>query len=374
MVAEFADEQLAPRAAAAEAAEEFPREILAQMGQLGLLTLPIPESLGGGGQGYQIYLQVLEEISTRWASIALSVSVNCLAYHPVVAFGSDAMKSELLPTLLSGNALGAYCLSEVHAGSDPSAIRTSAKRDGNGWVINGTKAWVTHGSAADFYIVFARTSDDPSHGISCFYVPSGTPGMSIGKRESKMGLTSSPTVLIHFDNAYIEDTALMGLIGDEGDGLRIALSALDAGRLGIAAIATGLAQAALNYSLQYAMDREAFDNPIIEYQGVSFMLADMDAQIQSAREMYLAAARLKDSDQPYSREASISKLMATDAVMRITTDAVQVLGGAGYTRDHPVERYMREAKVMQIFEGTNQIQRMVIARHLVNRNLGKDSR
>ena len=373
MVAEFADEQLAPRAAAAEAAEEFPREVLAQMGQLGLLTLPFPESLGGGGQGYQTYLQVLEEISMRWASIALSVSVNCLAHHPVVAFGSDTMKSELLPALMSGTSLGAYCLSEVHAGSDPIAIRTIAKRDGNGWVINGTKAWVTHGGAADFYIVFARTSEDPSHGISCFYVPAGTPGMTVGKRESKMGLTSSPTTLIHFDNAHIDDTALTGLIGEPGDGLRIALSALDAGRLGIAATATGLAQAALNYSLRYAMDREAFGSQIIDYQGVSFMLADMDAQIQSAREMYLAAARLKDSGQPYSREASISKLIATDTVMRVTTDAVQVLGGAGYTRDHPVERYMREAKVMQIFEGTNQIQRMVIARHLVNGNLGKGS-
>jgi alkylation response protein AidB-like acyl-CoA dehydrogenase len=374
MVADFADQQLAPRASAAEAAEEFPREILAQMGQLGLLTLPFPESLGGGGQGYETYLQVLEEIAMRWASVALSVSVNCLACHPVVAFGSEAMKSKLMPALMSGSALGAYCLSEVHAGSDPGAIRTRATRDGNGWVINGTKAWVTHGGVADFYIVFARTSDDPGHGISCFYVPAGTPGMTVAKRESKMGLTSSPTVLIHFDNVRIDDTAGSGLIGEEGDGLRIALSALDAGRLGIAAVATGLAQAAMNYSVQYAMDRQAFDNPIIEYQGVSFMLADMDAQIAAAREMYLAAARLKDSDQPYSREASISKLIATDAVMRVTTDAVQVLGGAGYTRDHPVERYMREAKVMQIFEGTNQIQRMVIARHLVNQNLGRDPR
>ena len=371
MVAEFADDQLAPRAAVSEASEEFPREILAHMGKLGLLTLPFPESLGGGGQGYQTYLQVLEEMSMRWASIALSVSVNCLAAHPIVAFGSKAMKSELLPALMSGTALGAYCLSEVHAGSDPSAIRTTANRDGNGWAINGTKAWVTHGGIADFYIVFARSSDDPGKAISCFYVPAGTPGMTVGKRESKMGLTSSPTTLVHFDDAHIDDTAL---IGEQGDGLRIALSALDAGRLGIAAIATGLAQAALNYSSRYAMDREAFDNPIIEYQGVSFMLADMDAQIQSAREMYLAAARLKDSDQPYSREASISKLIATDTVMRVTTDAVQVLGGAGYTRDHPIERYMREAKVMQIFEGTNQIQRMVIARHLVNRNLGRDPR
>jgi len=361
MVAAFSDHELAPEVDRAEASGDFPRKIVQQMGVLGLLTLPFAESIGGGGQGYEVYLQVLDEISMRWASVALAVSVHTLACHPLGGFGQKDIKSHLLPKMMSGTQLGAYCLSEVHAGSDPSATRTTATQRADTWYLNGTKAWVTHGGLADFYMVFARTSEDPRKGISCFYLPAGTEGLSIGKLESKMGLTSSPTALVHLDDASVKD---FSLIGGEGEGLSIALSALDAGRLGIAAIAVGLAQSALDHALNYAKDRETFGKPIIEHQAVSFILADMDAQIQSARDTYLAAARLKDSGLPYSREASISKLIATDMAMRVTTDAVQVLGGAGYTRDHPLERYMREAKVMQIFEGTNQIQRLVIARHL----------
>ena len=364
MVAAFSDDKLAPLAAEAEANGQFPRELIDQLGTLGLLSLPFPESIGGGGQGYEVYLQVLEEIAMRWASVALTVSVHSLACHPLIAFGSRANHNDTLRDLMSGTQLGAYCLSEVHAGSDPSAIRTKATEHSGSWTLDGTKAWVTHGGVANFYIVFARTSEDPHKGISCFYLPADTPGLSAGKAESKMGLTGSPTALMHLDNAIAGEGAL---IGEKGEGLAIALSALDAGRLGIAAIAVGLAQSALDYAVHYALNRETFGKPIIDHQGVGFILADMDAQTQIAREMYLAAARLKDAGRPYAREASIAKLVATDTAMRVTTDAVQVLGGAGYTRDHPVERYMREAKVMQIFEGTNQIQRMVIARHLARR-------
>jgi alkylation response protein AidB-like acyl-CoA dehydrogenase len=370
MTAEFADDQLAPRAGQMEASGEFPRQTLREMGDLGLLTLPFEESIGGGGQGYEVYLQVLEELAARWVTVALAVSVHTLACHPLLTFGSPDAHGPLVVDLMTGSKLGAYCLSEAHAGSDPSAMHTTATQRGGDWIIRGTKAWVTHGGIADFYIVFARTSDDPRNGLSCFYVPADTRGLTAGLPEQKMGLTGSPTALMHFDDVSISRDLILG---EPGDGLSIALSALDAGRLGIAAIAVGLAQAALDYATEYASGRQTFGHPIIKHQAVAFLLADMDAQTQAAREMYLAAARRKDSGRAFSREASIAKLLATDTAMRSTTDAVQVLGGAGYTRDHPVERYMREAKVMQIFEGTNQIQRLVIARHLERRarNHGK---
>ena len=263
---------------------------------------------------------------------------------------------------------GAYCLSEAHAGSDPAAMRTSARRDGDSYVLNGAKAWTTHGGHADFYKVMARTSDAPStgsghrrNGISCFLVPADTPGLSANPPEKKMGLTGSTTSAMNFDDVRIPADRL---IGEEGEGLKIAFSALDSGRLGIAAVATGLAQGALDAAVAYAQERETFGKRIIDHQGLAFILADMEANTQAARAITLHAARLRDRGLPFSREASIAKLVATDNAMKVTTDAVQVFGGYGYTRDFPVERYMREAKVMQIFEGTNQIQRMVIGRSL----------
>jgi len=366
LIAEFSEDQLAPQAGQAEASEQFPRDILRAMGDLGFLTLPFDESIGGGGQGYEVYLQVLEELAARWVTVALAVSVHTLACHPLLAFGSPEDHQTQIADVMSGSRLGAYCLSETHAGSDPSAIQTTATQRSGTWLIRGTKAWVTHGGAADFYIVFARTSEDPRQGVSCFYVPADADGLTAGAPEAKMGLTGSPTTLMHFDDVEVNHGLMLG---QPGDGLSIALSALDAGRLGIAAIAVGLAQSAMDYATEYARERQTFGQPIIKHQSVAFLLADMDAQIQAARETYLAAARRKDSGKPFGREASIAKLIATDTAMRVTTDAVQVLGGAGYTRDHPVERYMREAKVMQIFEGTNQIQRLVIARHLERRGM-----
>jgi alkylation response protein AidB-like acyl-CoA dehydrogenase len=361
MVRDVADHELLPRAAEYEEAERFPGDVFSLLGKIGLMSLPIAEEHGGGGQPYEVYLQVLEEIAARWAGVALGISVHTLSCHPTLAFGTPAQRQALAERIAGGDLLGAYALSEAHAGSDPAAMRCSARVSDAGWVVNGSKAWVSHGGHADFYTTFLRTSPDGGRGISCFHVAADTPGLVVGSPERKMGLTASTTTPLSFDDAPLGADAL---IGEVGLGLPIALSALDSGRLGIAAVAVGLSQAALDYAVDYACQRETFGSAIIDHQGVGFLLADMAAAVESARATYLVAARRKDRGQPYSRQASIAKLVATDTAMRVTTDAVQVLGGAGYVRDHPVERYMREAKVMQIFEGTNQIQRMVIARSL----------
>jgi alkylation response protein AidB-like acyl-CoA dehydrogenase len=352
--------ELAPIVAEHEATETFPRETFRTLGRAGLLGLPYPEQYGGGDQPYEVYLQVLEEIAASWASVGVGVSVHALSCFGLAEFGTDEQRERWLPDMLGGELLGAYCLSEPHAGSDPAAMRTRAVRDGDEYVLNGVKAWTTHGGQADFYKTMARTSDD-RNGISCFLIPANTPGLESDPPERKMGLTGSHTTSMRLTNVRIP---VERRLGAEGEGLKIALKGLDSGRLGIAAVATGLAQGALDAALAYAKERETFGQPIIEHQGLAFVLADMAAAVESSRATVLAAARLKDQGLPFSKQASIAKLVATDNAMKVTTDAVQVLGGVGYTRDFPLERYMREAKVMQIFEGTNQIQRMVIGRAL----------
>ncbi len=358
---QIADAELVPRCAIDERAERFPREVFTLLGEAGLLGLPFGEDVGGGGQPYAVYLQVVEELAMRWASVALGVSVHTLSVLPVAAFGSARQRAELLPQMVGGAWLGAYCLSEAHAGSDPAAITARARHTAGGWLADGAKAWVTHGGQADYYTTFLRTSEDGGNGLSCFHIPSGTTGLSASPPEGKMGLNASHTTTMNLDGAALGELALIGAVGQ---GLPIALAALDAGRLGVSAVAVGLAQSALDHAVAYARERETFGRPVIEHQGLAFLLADMAAAVESARATYLHAARLKDAGRPFARQASVAKLVATDAAMRVTTDAVQVHGGVGYTRDFPVERFMREAKVMQIFEGTNQIQRMVIARHL----------
>jgi alkylation response protein AidB-like acyl-CoA dehydrogenase len=360
LVRDIGDAELLPRVAGDEKAGRFPRDVFSTLGKAGLLSLPFPERYGGGAQPYEVYLQVLEEIGARWASVGVGVSVHALTCFPLLNYGTDEQREKWLPELVGGDLLGAYCLSEPDAGSDPGAMRTRATRTEGGWRIDGTKAWVTHGGQADFYTVLARTGEG-SRGVSCFLVPADTPGLTAAEPEQKMGLTASTTATMRFDGVEIDSDRL---IGAEGQGLSIALAALDAGRLGIAAVATGLAQGALDHAVAYAKQRRTFGKAIIDHQGLGFLLADMQAGVQSARATYLDAARRKDRGRPYGKEASIAKLVATDMAMRVTTDAVQVLGGYGYTRDFPVERYMREAKVMQIFEGTNQIQRLVISRQL----------
>ncbi|WP_299930895.1 acyl-CoA dehydrogenase family protein [uncultured Nocardioides sp.] len=363
---EICTKELAPRSAEAEATETFPRDVFRMLGQAGLLSLPYPEEHGGGEQPYEVYLQVLEEIGAVWSSVGVGVSVHALSCFGLAYFGTDEQRAEWLPDMLSGDLLGAYCLSEPHAGSDPAAMRTTARRDGDSYVLNGAKAWTTHGGHADFYKVMARTSDD-RNGISCFLVPASAEGLSADPPERKMGLTGSATATMRFDDVRVDASRRLGA---EGEGLKIALAGLDSGRLGIAAVAVGLAQGALDSAVAYARERETFGSKIIDHQGLAFVLADMEAAIVSARATMLHAARLRDAGLPFSREASVAKLVATDNAMKVTTDAVQVLGGYGYTRDFPVERYMREAKVMQIFEGTNQIQRMVISRSLAKDNAG----
>jgi alkylation response protein AidB-like acyl-CoA dehydrogenase len=360
LVRQIAADELEGRSTAAEADGTFPRDVFTMLGRSGLLGLPYPEEYGGGGVPYAVYLQVLEELGAVWASVGVGVSVHALSCYGLVTRGTEEQKKRWLPDMLGGELLGAYCLSEPHAGSDPAAMRTTARRDGDSWVIKGTKAWTTHGGFADFYKVMARTGEG-RNGISCFLVPADTEGLSANPPEKKMGLTGSTTSAMNFDDVRVPAERM---IGEEGEGLKIAYSALDSGRLGIAAVATGLAQGALDQAVAYAQERETFGRRIIDHQGLAFVIADMEANTQAARAVTLHAARLRDQGLPFSREASVAKLVATDNAMKVTTDAVQVFGGYGYTRDFPVERYMREAKVMQIFEGTNQIQRMVIARDL----------
>ena len=361
LAAELADKELAPRAAAAEAAGEFPRDVFGTLGRAGLLSLPYPEELGGGGQPYEVYLQVLEELAARWLTVPLGISVHVLSCFPVAAWGSDAQRERWLPDLLGGQTIGAYCLSEPHCGSDAAALTTRADLDGDTYRVTGTKAWITHAGVADFYNLLVRTGEAGPRGISCLFAPADTPGLSVATPEHKMGMSASPTAQVLLDDARVPAE---NLVGRPGDGFRIAMQALDAGRLGIAACAVGLARGALAAAVEYAKQRTAFGQAVADFQGIQFMLADMDTKVHASRALLLEAARLKDAGRPFSVPAARAKLLATDTAMSVTTDAVQILGGAGYTTDFQVERYMREAKVLQIVEGTNQIQRLVIGRAL----------
>ncbi|MGH3518730.1 MAG: acyl-CoA dehydrogenase family protein [Haloechinothrix sp.] len=358
---ELAREELAPSAAEYEEAERFPREQFRLLGKSGLLGLPYSERWGGGEVPYEIYLQVLEEIASAWMSVGVGMSVHTMSCFALAHYGTDEQRDRWLPAMLGGELLGAYALSESHAGSDAAALSTRAQRDGEYYLVNGAKAWITHGGNADFYTTMVRTSPDRAKGISCLLIDAETLGLSAAPPERKMGLTGSTTTQMIFEDTRVEADRLIGV---EGEGLKIALDSLASGRLGIAACSVGLAQAALDEAVAYAKERTQFGTAIIDFQGVEFLLADMAAAVESSRATYLESARRRDRGLPFTRQASIAKLVATDSAMKVTTDAVQVLGGAGYTKDFPVERYMREAKVPQIFEGTNQIQRMLIAREL----------
>ncbi|HET9171092.1 MAG TPA: acyl-CoA dehydrogenase family protein [Actinospica sp.] len=358
---ELGREELAPRAAAAEAAEEFPREVFRLIGRSGLLGLPYDEEYGGGSQPYAVYLQVVEELAKNWLAVGLGVSVHTLSCHALAGYGTDKQRKHWLPDMIGGEQLGAYCLSEPEHGSDAANLTTRATADGADYLIDGTKAWITHGGQADFYTVLARTGEPGAKGISAFLVEAGAPGLTAAEPEHKMGMRSSTTSQMIFEGVRVPAERQ---IGELGQGFEIAMKALDCGRLGIAACAVGVAQAALDTATAYAKQRVQFGRPIIQHEAVGFLLADMAARTEVGRAAYLAAARLRDLGLPFARQAAIAKLHCTDAAMQTTVDAVQVLGGAGYTTDFPVERFMREAKVLQIVEGTNQIQRRVIARAL----------
>ncbi|ANH90559.1 acyl-CoA dehydrogenase [Streptomyces sp. SAT1] len=361
LVRDIAQREIAPKAAEEEDAGRFPREVFGLLSRSGLLGLPYDAEHGGGEQPYEVYLQVLEELAAARLTVGLGLSVHTLAAYGLATYGSKEQRAEHLPAMLGGGLLGAYALSEPAAGSDAASLSTKAVRDGDGWVLSGTKSWITHGGIADFYTVMARTGGPGPRGITAFLVPGDAEGLSAAAPEKKMGLKGSPTAQLHLDGVRVGDDRRLG---EEGQGFAIALAALDSGRLGIAACAIGVAQAALDEAVGYATDRYQFGRPIADFQGLRFMLADMATQIEAGRSLYLAAARLRDAGKPFSRQAAMAKLFCTDAAMKVTTDAVQVLGGYGYTADFPVERYLREAKVLQIVEGTNQIQRMVVARHV----------
>jgi hypothetical protein len=361
LVRGWVDTTLAPQIGGFEEKGEFPRKLFGDLAEMGLTGIFYPEEHGGGGQPFLTYLAVLEEVARGSTSLAVGLSVHHLAAFGVAEFGSDALKAAYLPKLTSGEWLGAYALSEASSGSDAASLRTKAVRAEGGWSLTGSKRFITHGGEAEYYLVMARTGEDGPKGISAFVLEKGYEGFDFGKKEEKMGWHASPMRELLLDGAKVPAE---NLVGQEGRGFQVALEALDSGRLGMAACAVGLGQAALEAAVAFTKDREQFGKPVIEHQGLQFMLADMATQIEAARRLYREAARARDDGAGTSVSCSIAKLFATDMVMRVTTDAVQAHGGYGYMQEYPVERYMREAKGLQIVEGTNQVQRMIIGRHL----------
>jgi alkylation response protein AidB-like acyl-CoA dehydrogenase len=360
-VRSFVADRISPSAAEYEERKEFPRDLFRDLCELGLGGIPYDERYGGGGQGMLTYLAVLEEVATGSLSLAIGLSVHHLSAFGIHEFASDGLKEKYLPKLFSGEWLGAYALSEATSGSDAGALRTRAQRDGHGWRLSGTKRFISHAGEAECYLVMARTGEDSPAGISAFAVEQGWPGFDFGKLESKMGWHASPMRELLFDGCLVPDENLVGL---EGQGFAVALAALDSGRLGIAACSVGLAQAALDAAVDFTRERSQFGHPVIDFQGLQFMLADAATQIEAARRLYREAARARDDGRGATVDCSMAKLFASDVAMRVTTDAVQAHGGYGYMREYPVERFMREAKGLQIVEGTNQVQRMIVGRHL----------
>lgn len=357
----FAAERIRPEIGGFEEREEFPRDLFRDLCGMGLGGIPYDERYGGGGQPYLTYLAVLEEVATGSLSLAMGLSVHHLSAFGVHEFGSETLKEKYLPKLFSGEWLGAYALSEAVSGSDAAALRTRAERDGDGWRLTGSKRFISQAGEAEHYLVMARTGDDSPRGISSFAVEKGWPGFDFGKLEAKMGWHASPMRELLFDGCRVPAE---NLVGEEGQGFTVALAALDGGRLGIAACSVGLAQAALDAAVAFARERSQFGRPVIEFQGLQFLLADAATAVEAARRLYREAARARDEGRGTSLACSMAKLFASDVAMRVTTDALQAHGGYGYMREYPVERYMREAKALQIVEGTNQVQRMIIGRHL----------
>ncbi len=360
---QFAQERLAPFAADWDRNHTFPRDALRELGGLGALGMVVPDTYGGAGMDYLSLVLTLEEIAAGDGATSTIVSVqNSLACGITLKYGSEAQKQEWLTRLASGQALGCFCLTEPHVGSDASAIKTTAVRDGDHWVINGVKQFITTGKYADVAIVFAVTDKGAGKkGISCFLVPTATPGYQVARLEEKMGQKASDTAQILFDNCRVPASAMLGT---EGEGYKIALSNLEAGRIGIAAQSVGMARAALEAALRYAKERETFGKPIIQHQAVNFRLADMATQVDAARLMVWRAARLKDAGQPCLTEASMAKMFASEVAEKVASDAIQIHGGYGYVSDFPVERIYRDVRVCQIYEGANDIQRLVIGRAL----------
>lgn len=361
MVREFADEVAAPAAAGYEERSEDPAALYKQLAELDLTGIPYPEAYNGLGLPYGTYLMVIEELARAYVGLAIGLSVHTLCAFAINSFGSEELKTDVLARLCSGEWFGAYSLSEPGSGSDAAALTTKATRGDDGYRLSGSKVFCTRGNEADAVLVMARTGNAGAKGVSAFIVEKGTEGFGGSKKEDKMGWRSSPTWMLQLDDVHVPAGRL---VGEEGQGFRIALASLDSGRLGIAACSIGLAQAALDEALAFTAEREQFGKPVNQNQGLQFLLADMATGIEAGRALYRHAARLRDAGEDYSVAAAQAKLFCSDVAMRVTTDAVQLHGGYGYITEYPVERFMREAKALQIVEGTNQIQRMVIGRRL----------
>ena len=364
-VHEFAEREIVPVAHELDEREEFPRETLKKMGELGLLGLLVPEEFGGAGAGTLDYVLGMEEISWGDASHSVVMSVNnSLVCEPIVRFGSPEQKRDYLPSLAHGTFVGAYCLSEPTSGSDASNMSTMATRAGDDYVLNGTKSWITNGGEAGVYLVYAVTNTTvaKSRGITAFLIPADTPGLRPGKKEKKLGIRASSTTQIFFDDCRVPADAVLGVV-DEG--FKIAMATLDGGRIGIGAQALGIAQRALDESVRYAKEREAFGHPIADFQGLQWRFSDMATRIEAARLLVYRAARMKDASQAFSKEASMAKLFASETAMFCAHAAVQTFGGYGFVREYPVEKLFRDAKITEIYEGTSEIQRLVISRYVL---------
>jgi len=364
MVRKLAQNEIAPRAVEIDREHRFPRENIKKMGELGLMGVPIPEEYGGAGCDYLSYIITIEEISRACASTGVILAVHTsVGTFPILYFGTEEQKQKYVPKLASGEYIGAFALTEPNAGSDPANLGTTAKLEGDHYIVNGSKIFISNGGEAEVYITFVRTGNEKGYkGITCLLVDRNTPGFSIGKIEEKMGLHGDITAELVFDNAKVPKENLLGV---EGDGFKVAMALLDGGRIGIAAQGLGIAQAAFDVARDYAKERVQFGKPIADLQAIQFMLAEMATRIDCSRLLVYRAARMRDMGLPYAKEASMAKMYATDTAMEVTTNAVQILGGYGYCKEYPVERYMRDAKITQIYEGTNQIQRIVIAKHLL---------
>jgi len=364
MVRDFAEKEIAPEVARMEAEDRFPIEVIKKMGELGLMGIPVPEAYGGSGMDYMSYIIAIHEISKVSATVGVILSVHTsVGTNPILHFGTEAQKQKYIPKLARGEWIGAFALTEPNAGSDAAALSTRAVRQGDHYVLNGSKIFITNGGAADVFIAFAKTvPEQGSRGVTAFIVERDTPGFTIGKAEKKMGLHGSSTVTLQFDGAVVPAE---NRLGEEGQGFKIAMSNLNFGRIGIAAQALGIAEGALHHAIQYAKDRKQFGKPIGAQQGVAFKLADMATEVEAAKLLVYHAAFLAKNKQPCTKEASMAKLFASQTAMKTATEAVQIFGGYGYTEDYPVERYFRDAKITQIYEGTNEIQHIVISKQLL---------
>jgi butyryl-CoA dehydrogenase len=362
-VRDFARAEIAPGAAERDEAERYDRRIFARAGELGITGLPYPEQYGGAGMSTFAWSLAVEEIAAAEMGMAISLSVHILAQLPILTFGTDEQKQRFLPPMTAGEHLGAFALTEPQAGSDASAIALSARRDGDDYRLTGTKIWITNADEADLLVVFATVDRERGReGITAFVVERGTPGFRVGRHERKMGIRGTTSSELIFEDAQVPAA---NRLADEGQGLKVALSALGAGRISIAAACVGLARSALEHAGRYAIQRTQFGRPLSDQEMIQAMLAEMALQVDAARLLTWRAARLRDAGQPIASASSMAKWHASDTAMRVSTDAVQIYGGAGYSRENPVERFMRDAKGAQIYEGTNQIHRLIIAQHLI---------